>query len=487
MAGIRLEGNTSGYVAEVDINNNQLVKTPTNVLQAGFTYLAGRNDAGTVTGVIDAAAARISDDFRLSVGVDTPLFDDTFNATTQNTGLWKYTALTLACTQAGGFLNFNPTNVTTSGAYVSMQSYRYAGMMGNTDLHFEFTGGTVGAAPLAGQVMEFGSFMPSAATAPTDGIFFRVTSAGIAGIYVNNAGTEYSTAVWGIGNLVVGTNYEFKVVFSERVIDYYVNTVEIGTLTVASGLGAPFLSQAQPLSMQFRNTALIGGAGMSWHMSDLHADYIDVALGKTHPLLQGGQGKHGSQGQNGNTMGSTSNITNNMAKGTPAALTNTTITAPACIGLGGRATYLPTLTVYQDGILMSFLNPVGGVNITPRTLYVGALRINSFVGTTLVGGPLALLYTVAYGGTTVSAAQAEVASFTTGGNKAARRIPIGSEGFAAAAAAGTMATGGGVDTMLSAPVVVNPGEYLQVYVTNVGTVTTAGDIVTWISIGSWWE
>lgn len=479
-------GNNTAGQPNIDANYNLQVRTPTNKTQAGFVYLASQNDAGTVTGVADVITPRTSDEFRLSTGRDVPLFEDTFNATAQNTGMWKYTASTLACTQAGGFLNFNPTNNTTSGAYVSMQSYRYMPLFSNTDLHFEFSGGTVSSAPLAGQVMEYGLFLPNAAAAPTDGVYFRVTSAGIAGIAINNAGTEYSTAVWSISNLVANTVYEYKFILTERSVDFYVNNVEIGSISVAAGLGALFLESCLPVSMQFRNTSLIGGAGMSFHISDIHVDTLDMDFGKSAQILIGGMGRHGAQGQNGGTMGSTSNITNNMAKGTPAALSNTTIAAPACIGLGGRAAYLPTLTVYQDGILMSFQNPAGSVNQQPRSLYIGAIRINSFVGTVLAGGPLNLSYYIAYGHTAVSAATAEATSFTTGGGKAPRRVYLGSESAVATAAANTPLSGG-VNVTLAAPIVVNPGEYVAILVTNIGVVTSSGDVVTNIGIGSWWE
>lgn len=480
-------GNSTAGKANVDANYNLNINLPTVKTQAGIAVIATQNDAGTVTGSREIYLPRTSDDLRLSVGIDTPLFDDTFNATAQNTALWKFTSSTLTMTEAAGQLNFNPTNLTTSGGYCSLQSYRYIPMMGNYSSHIEFSGGIVSAAPLAGQVMEFGTFLPNAAAAPTDGIYLRITSAGIAGIAINNGGTEYSTAVWGISNLVTNTVYEYKIIATERFVDFYVNNVEIGSINVSAGLGALFLSQSLPISMQFRNTALIGGAGMSFRITDLHSDVIDIASGKTQPQIYSGMGRHGSQAQNGATMGSTSNLANNLAIGTAAALSNTTITAPACIGLGGQATYLPTLTVFTDGILMSYQNPVGSVNQTARTLYITGVRISSSVSLALAGGPLALMYSLAYGHTSVSMATAEASSFTTGGGKAPRRIPLGCENFAATAATGAGSTSSNVDLNFVTPIVINPGEYIAICVKNVGVVTTTGSITSFIGIGSYWE
>lgn len=485
-------GSSASGKANVDSNYNLQVRTPINKAQAGFVYLASQNDAGTITGTADVIAPRTSEDFRLSVGMDTAIYDDSFNATAQNTGKWKFASVSsMLAAQAGGFLTLNSgTQVTTNGALASMQSYRYIYLQGNTALHVEFSiaFGTANT-PLAGQVMEFGLFIPPAtAIAPSDGVFFRYTSAGLTGIMVNNGGSETAIATPRIcSNFSIDTTYHVKMTMTEDTIDFYVDNIEIGSIAVPVGFGAPFLSGALPIGLIARNTGTIGGTnGTVLKCSDLHVDTLDLATGKPVQVIAGGMGYHGSQGQNGGTMGSTCNITNNMAKGTPAALSNTTISAPACIGLGGRATYLPTLTVYQDGILMSFQNPAGGVNQQPRTLYIGSVRINSFVGTVLAGGPLNLAYVLAYGHTAVSAATTEATSFTSGGGKAPRRIYLGAESAVVTAAANTPLSGG-VNVTFSVPVVVNPGEYVAILVTNIGVVTSSGDVVSYIGIGSWWE
>lgn len=485
-------GSSTAGKANVSTTYELQVVTPSVKTQAGHVLISCLNDAGTITGNKEVLSPKCSDDGRLSVGLDVPLFDDSFNATAQNTGIWKFFSLSsLIATQSGGYLNLNPTQVVTSGGVVSMQSYRHITLMGNSSTHIEFSlaFGTANT-PLAGQVIELGLLVPpTTAIAPSDGVFFRYTSAGLNGIMVNNGGSETSISTpRACSNFQVDTNYHCKMVLNEDFVDFYVDGIEIGSFNVPAGFGAPFLSGALPIAMIARNTGTIGGTnGTYLKVSDLHIDSLDMNTGKSFPIIYGGMGRHGTQGQNGGTMGSTCNVTNNMAKGTPAILSNTTIAAPACIGLGGRATYLPTLTVYQDGILMSYLNPVGSVTQQPRTLYIGAIRLNSFVGTILAGGPLALSYYLAYGHTAVSAATAEATSFTTGGGKAPRRVYLGSEAFPATAAAGSMATGPGINITLAAPIVVNPGEYVAILVTNTGVVTTTGDIVSHIGIGSWWE
>jgi hypothetical protein len=373
-----------------------------------------------------------------------------------------------------------------------MQSYKHITMLGNNTLHIEFAIAFSGVTntPLANQVMEWGLFIPPAtAIAPSDGVFFRYTSAGLSGITVNNAGGETAIATpRACANFGLDTNHDFKMIIGESFVDFYVDNVEIGSINVPSGFGAPFLTGALPISFIQRNTGTITSVnGTYLRVSDIHVDSIDIATGKTFPQVFSGMGRTGSQGQNGNTMGSTAALTNSQVIGTAAALANATAAAPVCLGLGGQATYLPTLAVFTDGILMSYQNPVGSVNIQPRTLFISGVRISSSVSLGLTGGALAMQYNLAYGHTAVSLATAEATSFTTGGGKAARRVPLGAEHFIAAATIGTGPTGGHVNVKFDAPIVVNPGEFVAIVAKNCGVVTTAGSIVSMIGIDSWWQ
>jgi hypothetical protein len=76
------------------------------------------NDAGGITGNVYLASPETSDDFRLRVGLDTILFQDSFNATNQNTANWKHVFTTQTMVQASGFLvtNNNLTATTTTGS-----------------------------------------------------------------------------------------------------------------------------------------------------------------------------------------------------------------------------------------------------------------------------------------------------------------------------------------------------------------------------------
>ena len=479
-------------MAEVDSANQLKVVNPTDITKAGYNWIASVNDAGTVTGAVETKAPRTSDDFRLSVGMDTPLFEDSFNSTVQNTHNWQFFSLnSLIASQSGGYLNMNPTQVVTTGGVVSMTSKKYITMLGNGTLHIEFAAAFSGISvtPLANQVIEFGLFVPpTTAIAPSDGVFFRYTSAGLNGIMVNNSGTETTIAVpRACSNFALDANYDFKMIVGESFVDLYVNNIEIGSFNVPTGFGSPFLSGSLPLGIIQRNTGTIASVnGTYFRVSDVHSDGIDLVYGKRFPEVMCGMGRHAAIVQNGATVTSTANLTNSLAIGTAAALVNISCTAPACLGLGGQATYLPTLAVFTDGILMSYQNPVGSVNIQPRNLVIYGVRIASAVSAAFTGGAVAMLYSLAYGHSAVSLATAEATSFTTGGGTMPIRIPLGSEGFPITAALGTLASGG-VNVQFSSPIVVHPGQFIAIVAKNVGIVTTAGSITSFIGFDAHWD
>jgi hypothetical protein len=193
-------------------------------------------------------------------------------------------------------------------------------------------------------------------------------------------------------------------------------------------------------------------------------------------------GKMGSQGQSGQTMGSTALLTNSLAAGAGAVMTNTT--AALGTGLGGQFSALPTLAVATDGILCSFLNPAATAAIPGKTLYIRGVKIQGAVTTVLAGNATPVIYalSLAYGHNALTLAQAEGA-----GTKAARRVPLGYETYAAAAALGSLGSASGVYMPFTAPIAVNPSEYVAVVAKNLGAVTTTGVITFLVTFDSYWE
>ena len=104
MAGIRIEGNTSGIVAEVNASNELTVALPTVDARAGKVRMMSENDAGTVTGEAYLYSPETDEDYRLRISQETIFDTETINYTAQNTGKHTFVNTTMAATwSATGF------------------------------------------------------------------------------------------------------------------------------------------------------------------------------------------------------------------------------------------------------------------------------------------------------------------------------------------------------------------------------------------------
>lgn len=141
----------------------------------------------------------------------------------------------------------------------------------------------------------------------------------------------------------------------------------------------------------------------------------------------------------------------------------------------------PTLASGTDGIIASYQVPAGTNAVPGKSLYIRGCKIHGVVTTALTGGPVIGAFSFAYGHTSVSLATTDGA-----GTKAPRRIPIGIQVFPSAAAVGVR-DDRELFLDLETPICVQPGEFVQVVMKNLGTVTTAGVITFLIYIDSYWE
>lgn len=446
----------------------------------GALRLFSENDPGTITGTPYLRAPETSTDYRLRVGMDTVLFNDTFNAATQNTNLWSYTFATMTASQPGnGYLQIGTVQGTTNAHGCFMRTFQHFPMVGTAPLSMEITGGVFTAAFVAGEIFMAGVGIPSAATTPpTDGVWFKMTSAGLVGEMSYN-GTTTQTGVLA-ASLPLNEMKKFTLVIGEEEIEFWVDDVLYGELPAATANGQPFMAASLPAFMMRYNTGAVSNTSII-RVSDFNVSLMDIGTNKPWSHQVAGMGQHALFGQNGHTQGKTTLWTNNTAP-TAVALTNT---AAAFTGLGGIVAVLPTLTANNDGKLMTYQNPVPTINLTGRNLYVTRVTLKGAVSVVLAGGPVIYAYALAVGHTATSLATPETASFATGTTHAPRIMPLGIESYATTAPVGTL--GAGIDLNFDTPIIVRPGEFLDIVARNVGTVTTSGAITFTVSIGGYWE
>jgi len=480
--GLPLKDGTASTLATVQscgTPNCVSVQTPQAPASTGLGGLVGSTGASSSSATTGRNNRNyVGEDHGLQVAAKYIYWDDTFNSLAQNTAKYQFAATTQTVTQAAGYLNINAAAGNAINTNSGMKTWRTFPIFGKSELRFNLSG-FLTVTPQTNVTIEFGLFSADLTTrvAPTDGVFFRYnTLAEFRGI-VNIAGVETQTAALTAPSINV--NHDFAIIIQTNTVTFFVDDVLLATinlLTDIPGSGQPMLAAEQNLVMRQYIGAAAPAAGVQLKVSDVFVTSLGMDQQKLWAEQKAGFGHMASQGQNGGTMGSTALLTNSLAPGAGAAMTNTT--AALGSGLGGQFAAQPTLAASTDGIMQSFQNPAGGVNQTPRNLVIRGVWLRGMVTTLFVGGPVLYYYSLAYGHTAVSMATAEGTSFTTNPTtKAPRRIALGIETYGVTAVVGTL--GQGMLYRFDSPIVIAPGEFIAICAKNVGTVTTAG-VVTWL-------
>lgn len=477
---ILIRGGSTNAIANVDTNNNLFVNLPTSATSAGYATLMAENDNGSLSGTRLMKSPFISEERRFSVGLDTPMLSYTFNATTQDTGNWRYVTATMTTTWSVAGMLLNANSDTTSAHGTAVSSYKQFNLLGNGPLDI-ITNVIFTNTILNNEILEFGLFPFAAGTvAPTEGVYYRLTTAGLIGI-TNFNGVETPTGVLLVTSaFTINQSYQLIIRIHERLTQFFKDGVLLGFSYTPAGQGQPFITTTLPVTYQFRNSGAVTGTAAQVKILDCNVTQRDIYINKPYSAVQTGQGLIGAQGTNGNTMGTTALLSNNLAAGAGAAMTNTAASLGS--GLGGQFATQPTLAVGTDGIVSSYQNPAGSINITPRTLYITGIKIQGAVTTTLASNTNGVIYaySLAFGHTAVSLLTGEGVAA-----KAPRRIPLGYETYASGATAGII--GQGVAMTFNSPVVINPGEFVAVSAKNQGTATSAGVITFLVTFDSYWE
>ena len=492
-----VRGSVTGLGAEVTATNRLKVELESDsslVDSIGSLRHFGENDGGILTGVTLLRSPEVDVDYRERASSDLLLDDEVFSYTAQNTGKHTYSNTTMTNVWTAGQLTTNSSSITTTATGTVFATYAYFPLIGTTTLATDCEVG-FSAQPQSNTFIEFGVGIPGAQTvAPSDGVFFRLNSAGLQGIASFN-GTETSTGIFPASN-GTGTwtytnakRYQFICYATPVEAVFWVNDGTgancMGTIPLPAGQSRMCMSAAGQFFFKHRIT---GGAAGGVIQATIGA--YNVRLGgpnmSTTVSTQGNRVYGSYQGLSGGTMGSLARIgtitTGNEANVTAAVPTTTT--AALGSGLGGTFWETATLAVNTDGIIMSYQVPAGTVNVPGRRLVLRGIYLSSHVQTAITGGPYIAEWFLAYGHTAVSLATAEAAN-----TKAPRRINLPFVQLISATQA--------VSTLVSqnvsfcdfgdAPVYVNPGEFVQLCTRHIGTVATAGTVVHRVTPVFGWE
>ena len=475
-------------IVEVDADKQLFVKTNTDPTKAGAAIFFSENDAGVKTGARYLQSPETSDDFRLRVGIDTLHDSENFAYASQNTGKHFIRLTTMATALSGGALTLNSGSVNTTSIGTAYSTNKYFPLFTAAPTYVETKLALTGV-PGANTVIDFGLAIPGAANpyAPTDGALFRFTSAGLFGV-VNNNGTELTTSAFAF-TPVANQVYHFVTTIYQDETEFWIDGVLYGSIDTPTGQGAPLLSASAPWMVR---QAHVGGAAGTIVQAKVFSYGVscgDFASNKPWPAQMAGMGGNSAQGQSGQTQGSTAIFPANSAVVATTVPTNTTNTA---VGLGGRTQIALALSATTDLILFGYQVPAGTAVIPGKSLYLKRIKITSAVTTALVapvaGIPMVSL-DLGYGSTAVTLATTESASMAAT-TKKARLIPLGfvqwSGNVQTVTAPVIGSVGNELDFDFEAPIVVNPGEWVQIILRNVNA--AAGGLVSFgASINGYFE
>ena len=317
-------------------------------------------------------------------------------------------------------MKFSNVQGTTSAHGAFLRSFQYFPLFGTAPLAAEFTAGMFGSKLVANEIWLMGLGLPSAAvTPPTDGVWLKCTDAGWTGVLRYN-GTDTETGIlWDATSIVLNDLQKWTIVVGEQEVEFWRNDTLLGEITIPPGNGQPFIQASLPLFMHKYNTGAVSNTNIV-RVSDVTVTIMDIAAERPWSHTQAIQGQSALVGQNGFTQGKTQWWTNNTAP-TAAAATNTAAIAGATT-LGGLVSVLPTLTANNDGILFSYQNPAGTINISGRNLVITGVKVQGAVSVVLAGGPVVYAYAIAFGHTAASMATTETGSFATGTTHAPRIV-----------------------------------------------------------------
>jgi hypothetical protein len=450
-----------------------LVQNPKVQAQSGFVAMTSMRDIGTVTGAPTTQDMEVSLNRRVRVGIDVPIFQDQFNYTAQNTATWNYVTSTMTTTWAAGYAALNGGNSVASGNYTVLKTYRALPLYnaGTLLLHMK---GYFTQAVQANNAMYFGVGIPGTTTAPTDGVYFQLDATGVLRGIANWNSVQTQTA--SITFPSINVDHDWKIIVDDSRAEFWIDGILQGFADIPSGAQSPSISPAASIFFQMTNSGVVAIA-QQFRIQNVQAIQMDIGVNRTWAHAQAGTGLMSYQGQSGNTMGSTALYVNSTP---PTAAVPTNTTAALGSGLGGNFYETTTLAAGTDGIIASFQNPAGSVAIPPRNLIITGIRWYTAVQTVLAGGPFVYECGIAFGHTAVSLATAEA-----GATKAPRRFPMGLYVLPSAAAVGTL--GAQFVHTFQSPIVVQPGEFIQTVVKNIGTVGTSGTIVHHIGFEGYWE
>ena len=464
----KLVGDTSANVVEVDSLKQLTVALPqsvnsTNSTRVGYTFLAA--------GPQNRALQSVGPMGRLAIGVQTLEMFDPIDGAAVNTNIWNTPAPTtfaIAQSATTGFMVLNSAASIAINAQCQINSIKRIQLINTFVPQVRMLWKTPNV-PQANATIELGFGAASGTAAPTDGAFFRWSSASeFRCVCAFNSVEAVSGVLTAPTVNVVHTSH---IVFRGTKVEFWIDEVLIAEVSAAAGNPNPTSSSRIPLFARIYNGATSPVTAPELHIGAVSLWRNDLNNNKLWPTQMHSIGR-GSYQSPVTTFAQTSNHANSTSP-TSATLSNT---AAGYTTLGGRFQFAAPAGAATDFALFGFQVPAD------MQFIVTDIRIDC-VNT---GAAVATTATVLIWGIGVNASAVSLATTDTATTWAPRRIPLGVQSFIVGDAIGKAVETLSVSSTCIA--VVDGGRFFHVILqVPVGTATAAQIILGNVYVNGYFE
>lgn len=453
--GLSLEG-FNGNKINATTENEMMVALPQESEKSGFVSLVCESGV-ELDGTRYMKELEVTEDYRLRIGIDTPLFSDIPTGAIINSGIWKTivgTGSTVALSNGTYILNNTPT--TTAGSHSLLQTYRTFPFLNPFSTYVDCRC-MVQLNNNGLDIIQFGLIDCAAATDVIDGIYFEMVGTSLSAVLTINS-TEVTTVNIPI---TVTSNKIFRPIIeiSAEKIKFWIDSqisaiIDLTNVNVVNSLKLP-------VSCRVISGNPIVTPTNKFIISNISVSMGESLNGKPYSYIMSGMGNEiGTLPYPIATLNTSAN-TNHVPNTFTVPLVNTTgtlsNTATNISVLRGKVIFNSVATTTNDLLLMAFPIPVG------KTLYITGIDLYE----TLNGASIdATTYTshewtVGYGATAVTMAGTTIVDVITSGTKCRRVYEIGVNIFPVSSVVGTTNR---ISKSFTTPLVVNSGEYLMLLV-----------------------
>jgi hypothetical protein len=390
--------------------------------------------------------AAFGNDGRLTVGLHTLMFTDTFEGTTIDTNRWTQSQSGMTQSQATGQLNLNSGNATTSNAYTILTSLKYFPLFYEYPI---YVSGLIKFTAQTNATLEAGIGNPSTNSAVTDGAFFQTVGGNINAVLAFN-GTQTSTVLAPVSAINTTNFYRFEIVieddqatFSIQSHDFSVNIN--ATINVPATNPTPNSISHLPIFGRIFNGSPGPSSAAIATIGNVTVALLDVDTNKSWSEQMASSSK--SSSIDPSTLAQSANYTNNTGPAT-GTLSNT---AAAYTTLGGLFQVAAPAGAETDYALFAYQVPAS----PGATLFIWSITMGAFiVGAQSTTSSTVLQWAV---GTNSSAV-----SLATGAPNPPIRSAIGMQQAPKTAAVGDSFNPPSLQYQPKTPLVIFPGHYLHI-------------------------